>query len=66
MGREIRQLGSLARAWRLAAYQRELGWAAGEGLDRRNGFRGLSDETGPNPAVELLHGALTDRLDATT
>jgi hypothetical protein len=61
-GREIRLLGTLGRAWRKAAYDRELRRARGEGLDPTSGFLGLSDELGPNPEVELLRDALEERV----
>ena len=50
--------GSHAREWRKAAYDRELRWARGEGLDPLRGFRGVAGEAGPNPDVDLLHVAL--------
>jgi hypothetical protein len=61
-GREIRLVGTLGRESRRAAYDRQLGWARGEGLDPASGFLGLSYEVGPNPAVELLRVALETRL----
>ena len=46
------------------AYDRELRWARGEGLDPLRGFRGVAGEAGPNPDVDLLHVALEARLAA--
>jgi hypothetical protein len=63
-GREIRLLGTLGRAWRKAAYDRQLRWARGEGLEPASGFLGLSDELGANPDVPVLHEALERRLAA--
>jgi hypothetical protein len=63
-GREIRLLGTLGRAWRRAAYDRQLRWARGKGLDPVSGFRGIAGEVGPNPDVDVLRGALQARLAA--
>jgi len=61
-GREIRPLGTVGRAWRQAAYDRQLRWARGEGLDPLYGFKGLAQDVGPNPAVKLLRDALEARV----
>jgi hypothetical protein len=61
-GREIRLLGTLGREWRRAAYDRQLRWARGEGLDPLHGFKGLAQDAGPNPAVKLLRDALEERV----
>jgi hypothetical protein len=53
-GREIRPIGTLGRAWRKAAYDRQLRWARGEGLDPTLGFKGVAGEVGPNPPIELF------------
>jgi hypothetical protein len=50
-GREVRTEGSLSWEFRRAAYMRRLLWAAGMGLPRRTGFRGLSAECGKNPEL---------------
>jgi hypothetical protein len=50
-GREIRAEGSLSRDFRTAAYMRRLSWAAGAGLPRSTGFRGLHEEVGTKPAA---------------
>jgi hypothetical protein len=59
---QIRLLATLGREWRRAAYDRQLRWARGEGLDRLHGFKGLAQDVGPNPAVKLLRDALEDRV----
>jgi hypothetical protein len=63
-GREIRGEGSLSRAFRIAAYMRRLAWARGAGLDARRDFRGLSDECGSNPPLDVLDAALRARVAA--
>jgi hypothetical protein len=65
-GREIRAEGSLAREFRTAAYMRRLSLAAGAGLPRSTGFRGLADEVGPNPELPELDVALAARVAALT
>jgi len=62
-GRDIRAPGSLSRDFRTAAYMRRLSWAAGLGLARRTGFRGLSYELGENPELTELDAALTPADD---
>lgn len=63
-GGEVRTEGSLSRGFRQAAYMRRLSWAAGLGLPRRTGFRGLSHELGANPELTALDGALSARVEA--
>jgi hypothetical protein len=65
-GREVRADGSLSREFRTAAYSRRLSWARGAGLNARTGFRGLSDEVGPNPELAELDAALGLRVAALT
>ena len=61
-GSEVRTPGALGRELRRAMYERELSWAASEGLCRRTGFRGIHGEVGPNPDVQRLHDALWARV----
>jgi hypothetical protein len=44
-GREIRPSGTLGRAWRKAAYDRQLRWAPGEGLGPTLGLQGVAGES---------------------
>ena len=62
-GKEIRALGTFAREFRKAAYTRRLAWARGAGLDPSTGFRGLSDELGPNPELRALDAAIQARVE---
>jgi hypothetical protein len=61
-GREIRAEGALSKEFRTAVYMRRLSWAAGAGLPRSTGFRGLADEVGPNPELPELDAALSARV----
>lgn len=61
-GREWRPASGLSHEYRTAAYAQRLSWAAGEGLCRRTGFRGLAGEVGANPDLDALQDALEERV----